>query len=179
MAFAFEAIEFSFAYVTHMPTEAPATEAPIDEAPAPRKIKKLFLPIVILVVVVLVGAGGFLFIRHRGPAKPDLSKTAQYYTLDPSIVVNFTDARAIRFLQVGVSLMSHDPAAIKAAQDAEPVIRNALLLLFSSQTYDEIATASGKLELQKEALQKVQDVVQQSLGRPGIEAVYFTSFVMQ
>ncbi|HEX5353506.1 MAG TPA: flagellar basal body-associated FliL family protein [Rhodanobacteraceae bacterium] len=157
-----------------MPTEAPA-----DEAPAPRKSKKLFLLIVIIAVVALVGTGGFLFMRHRGPAKPELSKAAQYYTLDPSIVVNFTDTRAIRFLQVGVSLMSHDPAAIKTAKDAEPAIRNALLLLFSNQKYDELATASGKLELQKEALKKVQGVVQQSLGRPGIEALYFTSFVMQ
>ncbi|HET7266962.1 MAG TPA: flagellar basal body-associated FliL family protein [Rhodanobacteraceae bacterium] len=156
------------------------TETPSAETPAPRKSRKLLWLVILVVVVVLTGVGGFLFVGHgKRPAKPELSKTAEYYTLDPSIVVNFTDARAIRFLQVGVSLMSHDPAAIKAAQAADPAIRNTLLLLFSSQKYDVLATADGKRKLQQEALAKVQDVVQQSLGRPGIEAVYFTSFVMQ
>lgn len=161
-----------------MSTDNPAAE-PAEAAPPPKRKKRPLL-IAVAVVVVLIGIGGFLFVHHHGgPSKPELSKTAEYYTLDPNLVVNFTDARAIRFLQVGVSLMSHDPKAIDAAKAAEPVIRNALLLLFSNQDYATLSSPKGKLELQKEALQKVQAVVEQSLGRPGIEAVYFTSFVMQ
>lgn len=163
-----------------MATEAAAVEAPVETADVPKKSRKRLL--LIVVAVVLVGAGGFLMMHRHGSAaapKPELSQAAEFYTLDPSIVVNFTDARAIHFLQVGVSLMSHDPKAIDAAKAAEPVIRNALLLLFSSQSYETLSSPKGKLELQKEALQKVQAVVKQSLGRPGIEAVYFTSFVMQ
>lgn len=162
-----------------MPAEATPAEA-TPAAPA-RKSKKLLLLIAVAVVVLALGGGYFAFAHHgkSGPAKPELSKTAEYYTLDPSIVVNFTDDRAIRFLQVGISLMSHDPKAIDAAKAAEPQIRNALLLLFSSQSFETLSSPKGKLELQKESLQKVQDVVKQSLGRPGIEAVYFTSFVMQ
>lgn len=158
-----------------MPVDAPAADAP-----KPKQHKKSVWLIIVLAIVLLGAAGGFLFLRHGlGPSKPELSKTAQYYTLDPSIVVNFTDARAIRFLQVGVSLMSHDPAAIDAAKAAEPEIRNALLLLFSSQDYATLSTAKGKQQLQKEALARVQGIVKQALGRPGIEAVYFTAFVMQ
>lgn len=164
-----------------MATEAPATEVPV-EVEAPKKSKKrLLLIAVAAVVVLLLGIGGFLVMRHHGsPAKAVVDKgPAVYYTLDPSIVVNYTDARAIHFLQVGVSLMSHDPKAIDAAKAAEPAIRNALLLLFSSQDYATLSTPKGKLELQKEALQKVQAVMKQSSGSSGIEAVYFTSFVMQ
>lgn len=158
-----------------MPVDAPATDTP-----APKQRKKPVWLIIVIAIVLLAGTGGFLFLRHeRGPSKPELSKTAEYYTLDPSIVVNFTDARAIRFLQVGVSLMSHDPAAIDAAKAAEPAIRNSLLLLFSNQDYATLSTAKGKQQLQNEALAKVQGIVKQSLGRPGIEAVYFTAFVMQ
>lgn len=158
-------------------------ETPEDTAPAaaPKKGRKPLLLIVAAVIVVALAGGGYLLFAHRshGPAKPELSKAAEYYALDPSIVVNFNDDRAIRFLQVGISLMTHDPAAIDAAKAAEPAIRNALLLLFSSQTYETLSSAQGKLKLQQEALKKVQGVVQRSLGRPGIEAVYFTSFVMQ
>ena len=158
-----------------------ATSDEVAPAAPPTKRKKLLLPIAAAVVAIALAGGGYLFLAHRshGPAKPELSETAEYYPLDPSIVVNFNDDRAIRFLQVGISLMSHDPKAIDAAKAAEPQIRNALLLLFSAQTYDTLSSAKGKLKLQQEALKEVQDVVQKSLGRPGIEAVYFTSFVMQ
>lgn len=162
-----------------MAVDATSEEA-APAAPA-KKGKKPLLLIAIAVVVIAVAGSGYVFFahRHHGPAKPELSATAEYYALDPSIVVNFSDDRAIRFLQVGISLMSHDPKAIDAAKAAEPQIRNALLLLFSSQTYDTLSSAKGKLKLQQEALKDVQAVVQKSLGRPGIEAVYFTSFVMQ
>jgi flagellar FliL protein len=158
-----------------------ATSEEAAPAAPPKKSRKPLLLIAVAVVVLVLAGGGYLLFANRshGPAKPELSATAEYYALDPSIVVNFNDDRAIRFLQVGVSLMSHDPKAIDAAKAAEPAIRNALLLLFSSQTYDTLSSAKGKLKLQQEALKEVQDVVQKSLGRPGIEAVYFTSFVMQ
>ena len=163
-----------------MPAEATHAEA-APAAPAKKSKKSLLLIAVAIVVLALAGGGYFAFAHHgkSAPAKPELSKTAVYYALDPSIVVNFTDDRAIRFLQVGISLMSHDPKAIDVAKAADPQIRNALLLLFSSQSFETLSSPKGKIELQKQSLQKVQDVVKQSLGRPGIEAVYFTSFVMQ
>ncbi len=154
-------------------------------APAPKRKKSRLLIVVIAVIVMVAGIGGFMFMRGSHAktgaeaAKPVASGPAQYYTLDPSLVVNFQDKRAIRFLQVGVSLMSHDPKAIDAAKAAEPRIRNTLLLLFSNQDYKTLSTTKGKLALQKEALQRVQAVLKKSIGRPGIQAVYFTSFVMQ
>lgn len=159
-----------------MSTEAPATEA---AAPA-RKKKPLLLIAAAVLVVALAGAGGFMFMHHGGKgAKSEPARVALYFALDPSIVVNFQDDRAIRFLQVGISLMAYDPKAIEAAKAAEPRIRNALLLLFSGQKYDTLVSEQGKLELQKQALQQVQDVLHQSPGQPGIDALYFTSFVIQ
>lgn len=160
-----------------MPVEA----TPVEPTPdAPAKKKPLLLIVAAIVVVALVGAGGFMFMHHGGKgAKSEPAKVAQYYALDPSIVVNFQDDRAIRFLQVGISLMAYDPKAIEAAKAAEPRIRNALLLLFSGQKYETLATEQGKLELQKQALKQVQDILQQVSGKPGIEALYFTSFVIQ
>ncbi|WP_114239969.1 flagellar basal body-associated protein FliL [Dyella sp. C9] len=112
-------------------------------------------------------------------AKVVMSKQEQFLTMDPPFVVNFKDDQSMRFLQVGVSLMSHDAAALAAAKDADPVIRNALVMLFSSQDYTILSDASGKQKLQAQALDAVRKILEQRLGRPGIEALYFTSFVMQ
>ncbi|RDI97736.1 flagellar basal body protein FliL [Dyella solisilvae] len=128
---------------------------------------------------VLLGARNAHQDGAQEEAKVALSKQEQYLAMDPPFVVNFKDDQSMRFLQVGVSLMSHDGAALAAAKDAEPVIRNALVMLFSSQDYGILSDAAGKQKLQAQALEAVRKIVEKRLGRPGVEALYFTSFVMQ
>ena len=94
-------------------------------------------------------------------------------------MVNFRDDQAVRYLQVGVTLMSHDQGALDSAREAQPVIRNQLLMLFSGQNYQTLIDAAGKQKLQAQALSAVQKIVQDRTGKPGVEALYFTSFVMQ
>ncbi|HET6554923.1 MAG TPA: flagellar basal body-associated FliL family protein [Dyella sp.] len=152
--------------------------------------RKGFSKVVLVMGVALLGLGGacgFLLLGPRGAhnagvqeePKVLLSKQEQYLAMDPPFVVNFKDDQSMRFLQVGVSLMSHDAAALASAKEAEPVIRNALVMLFSSQDYTILSDAAGKQKLQAQALAAVRKIVQDRLGRPGVEALYFTSFVMQ
>jgi len=61
--------------------------------------------------------------------------------------------------------------------DAE--IRNNLVLLFSSQTQEAVSTRAGKEKIRAQALAEVQSILQKHIGRPGVEEIYFTSFVMQ
>jgi flagellar protein FliL len=162
-------------------------ETPETPQNPPAKKRGKLIIILVIVAVVLAGAGvaGYLTMQPAGKAgaqaehKPELSKKAEYLPLDPSFVVNFKDEQSVRFLQVGVTLMSHDPKAIEAAKEANPVIRNALLLLFSNQDASKLGGAEGKRKLQAEALKSVQKIIHEQIGRDGIEAVYFTSFVMQ
>ncbi|TAM08259.1 MAG: flagellar basal body protein FliL [Rhodanobacter sp.] len=163
----------------------PANEPAADATPAPPK-KKSRLPLILIVAVVLLTAGGggayFLLGSAHGKArapKVELSKTDLYLPLEPPFVVNFQDGDSLRYLQVGITLMSHDPQAIATAKDSDPVIRNALVALLSNQQFAFLSTAAGRQKLQAQALAAVQKVVAQRLHRPGIEALYFTSYVMQ
>ena len=164
-------------------------EEPAVEVPVPRKRR---LPLIIggaVVLVLLLGAGAWLMLRPaaaggKGAAKaksgqPTETKTELYLSLQPPFVVNLHGGDSVRYLQVGITLMSHDAAAIQVAQDADPVIRNALVLLLSSQDSTSIGDTAGRQKLQAQALAAVQKIVQERLGRPGIKALYFTSFVMQ
>jgi len=78
-----------------------------------------------------------------------------------------------------VNVMSHDPEAIAAAKEADPEIRNALLMLFSAQDVKSLSDVKGKQKLQAAALAEIQRVLKEKIGRPGVDAVYFTSFIMQ
>jgi len=97
----------------------------------------------------------------------------------PAFVVNLGDGDSPHYLQVGITLMAHDQKAIDTAKDADPVIRDAMVSLLGSQDAAVVGTPAGHKKLQAEALAAVQKVVKARLGRPGIEALYFTSFVIQ
>ncbi len=100
--------------------------------------------------------------------------------LDPPFVVNFENDQQVRFLQVTAQLMSRDPPTIELLKANDPVVRNDLLMLFGGQKYSVIATREGKESLRTQTLAAVRKVVASAGGRPErVEAVYFTSFVMQ
>ncbi|HEX5306791.1 MAG TPA: flagellar basal body-associated FliL family protein [Dyella sp.] len=162
-----------------------AEQEPIAVAPPKPKRGRL---IAIIAVLVLLGGGAGLYVtlgsRHaatgdKAAAAVPERKPELYLPLEPAFVVNFRDDQAARYLQVGVSLMSHEQGALDAAKEAQPVIRNELLMLFSGQSYENLIDAAGKQKLQAQALAAVQKILTARTGKPGIDALYFTSFVMQ
>lgn len=147
-----------------------------------------WLLIIIGVAVLAVGIGGALFLTHASsralgaktaavhePAGPPL-----YLALDPPFVVNFQADQLVRFLQVSVEVMSRDPATLDLLKSNDPVVRNDLLILFANQKYAVISTPAGKEQLRADALAAIRKDLAQTGGDPKkVEAVYFTSFVMQ
>jgi len=76
--------------------------------------------------------------------------------------------------------MSRDPATIEVLKANDPVVRNDLLLLFGGQKYSVVSTREGKEGLRQQTLAAVRKIVAGAGGKPEkVEAVYFTSFVMQ
>lgn len=153
---------------------------------------KLFLIIMIGAALVLVGAGvgaAWWLSAGKHPAAPAAAvKEAPpppagpplFLALDPPFVVNFDAEQAVRFLQIAVQLETRDPATIDLLKTNDPVVRNDLLLLFGGQKYAQLSTREGKEALRTQALEGVRKVLAGAGGHPErLEAVYFTSFVMQ
>lgn len=105
--------------------------------------------------------------------------TPNYLDLNPPFVVNLNDNSGIRFLQVGVSVMTYDKQNLQLVKNNMPVVRNSLMLLFSSQKFADIKTREGKLKLQHEALQVVQKALANITGKPVIDKLYLSSLVGQ
>lgn len=177
--------------------DAMASAAPTDTetaspaaAPAPKRGVGMMLAMVLLSTL---GAGGAAYFvvgkskpHEEEEAKkkeeaegPVLPAPASYLALDPAFIVNLESADEARYLQVEVQLMSRDAIALEAAKVHLPLIRNSLVMLFGQQVPSDLASRSGKEHLQQAALAEVQKVLQAETGKPVVEAVYFTSFVMQ
>jgi flagellar protein FliL len=168
-----------------IPVLAPADSNAASAKPGKRKL----LIIVAIAGVVLLAAGGGVARwlssgTHHAAAttapKPAPVAPALYLGLDPPFVVNFEGEQSVRFLQVTVQLMSRDPATIELLKANDPVVRNDLLMLFSGQKAAAVSTREGKEALRTQALASVRQVISGAGGHAEkVEAVYFTSFVMQ
>ena len=169
---------------------------------APKSKSKLL--IIILVVVLLLGVSAAATVMLTGMFSGDQDPVAgqaapadakadkgsndkaakskaplNYVPLDPPFVVNFSGDSDIRFLQVTVELGTRDPEAIERVKEQRPAIRNSLVMLFSGQDPYVLNTREGKEKLRTDALSEIQKVMKAETGKPAVESVFFTSFVMQ
>ncbi|HEV7138693.1 MAG TPA: flagellar basal body-associated FliL family protein [Steroidobacteraceae bacterium] len=173
-----------------VPVLAPA-QGPAGAEAAAAGAKRRFPLLLILIGagVLAAGLGAALFLTHASGRSSAAARAAAvhkpsgpplYLALDPPFVVNFQADQMVRFLQVSVEVMSRDPQALEVLKSNDPVLRNDLLILLADQKYSVISTPAGKELLRAEALTAIRKDFALAGGDPNkLEAVYFTSFVMQ
>jgi flagellar protein FliL len=159
---------------------------PADAAETKPKSKSRLLIIISAAVVLLGGgAGAYFFFRAPADVKPAAKHVAVkapaiYIALEPPFVSNFDATAGTRFLQITVQLMTRSPEMVEFLKQHDPVIRNDLLLLFGNQQVDELSSREGKEKLRAAALEAIRKIVAAEGSKPEeLEAVYFTTFVMQ
>lgn len=172
---------------------APTKSAPPKNPPAPEAkyeasvwpIRNILIGIVMLAIV--VGSLAFYQVKRNSGSKNHAANKAvqvptgeaQYFALAPAFVVNLADDGEPHYLQVDIQLMTRDAELSKAIEHHAPAIRNRLLLLFSEQHANQLVERKGKERLQALALNEARRVLKTETGKAGIEALYFTSFVVQ
>ena len=109
----------------------------------------------------------------------DTKAPALYQALDPVFVVNLPGGGRLKMLQIGVEVMARDPLLIDFIKANDPMIRNSLLNLFSAQDGKQLKSREGKEKLQADVLTSINELIAGQGGPGSVEAVYFTSFVMQ
>lgn len=105
--------------------------------------------------------------------------TPIYVPLHPAFVVNFENQEQVSFLQVNIQIMTYDAQVEGALKVHMPAVRNELLLLLGGKQYHEINTREGKRALSEESIESIKQVLANVDEPNAIEALYFTSFVMQ
>lgn len=112
---------------------------------------------------------------NEGPGK------ALYFAMEPAFVVNIQgDGRRTHFMQIKVQIMSRDPAVIAKIEENQPPLRDAMIMLLAHQSGETMRSVQGREQVRAQALQDIQKVMLEVAGlKRGIEAVYFTDFVIQ
>lgn len=165
-----------------------------DEAKPARSSKML---VIIIAAVALAGAGGYFAMSKSGGAKEGAAEESKgsghgeakggdekkgagegsgsfIHPLD-SFIVNLSDQGRTRYLKVTVQLELDKQETIDQVKSKTPQIRDALIILLSSKSIEEIATSEGKYQLRDEIVARVK----QFAGKGAVVAAYFTDFVVQ
>lgn len=171
----------------------------LDLAVGPAKskgaaLKKIGMVVGGSILLIAASVGTTLFVAKQVLVSPEviasgkeLAKAAQkkapkeaiYVNLDPPFVVNFHDQGIIRFLQIGVQLLVTEQETADQLAHHMPVVRNNLLMIFSSLDIASVSDRAGKERLRETVLAEIQSILTERGVKGSVEAAYFTNFVMQ
>ena len=184
-----------------MATTKPKATSKREPDPAPEaepiatKKKKSWLLILAVVIVLLggIGAAAWYFWPEQDPVvpkKPETGKTAVAAKVAPSkprtfvplepFTVNLQreDSQAL-YLQIGLSLKLTDEKLVDPIKLAMPEIRSRILVLLMGKTASELGTPEGKKVLAEQLAREVILSAPGVVTAPALEAVLFTSFLIQ
>lgn len=160
--------------------EAQATE----HEGAPQKKSKLLFFIILGAGILLIGGGGFFaytkFLAPRPAAEENAAVQkeqqviGEIFALEP-FVVNLADPKGKRYLKVKVELELESPAAVEKATKVAPKLRDMVIMMLTSLSFEEVMTPEGKIRIRDELLERFNQIM-----RPDrIKNIYFTEFVVQ
>lgn len=160
------------------PAEPSVAADPVP-APGKRKTRKILL---FGLLALSLAAGGLAYLllsedsgsQAAGPGASTPPAERFVMPLEP-FLVNLADREARRYLKLKVELEVDQEKTAGELKKSLPLIRDALILLFSNKTYADISTAEGKGQLKKEILQRLSALP----GGRKVTNVYFTEFVAQ
>jgi flagellar FliL protein len=102
-----------------------------------------------------------------------------YVSLDPAFTMSFRDSEVAQFLQFNLDVAVREKGAEEAIKAQGPAIRNALVMLLSGQSAQDLQTREGKERLRTLIRDEIRDVLLRLTGEPRVVDVFFTSFLMQ
>jgi flagellar FliL protein len=180
---------------------AEEVEKPQDAAPesAPAAKRGSRLPLLLSALVLAGGAAaaawylgmlpfGAGHVRHAeataaatdapGPeghgAAPGARSPGPQLALEP-FIANLADEGGTRYLKATFQVEFLGAAAPPGIDARLPQIRDLLLTLLTSKTFDDVRTPEGKQQLREEIIARMNH----ALDRDIVKAVYFTEFIVQ
>jgi flagellar FliL protein len=106
-------------------------------------------------------------------------KSYAYFSLEPEIVTNYlgSSARKLGFVRVSIELMLEDPDFLKAAEHHSPLMRAATIEVFGSQPEEKVKSLTGREDIRRSCLEKLQELMLKETGSKMIKDVIFTKYL--
>jgi len=155
---------------------------------------KLVIIVMGLLVLLMVAIGGGLFMMWskvsalnqvvNPPSQEESQETIKEKGEEPKIrpvfpldsfIANLADPGGNRFLRATMELELENDDLTKEMEKRLPQIRDCILMILPTRTYQDIQTVEGKIALRTEIIAKLNVL----LKKEAISNIYFTEFVTQ
>jgi flagellar FliL protein len=174
--------------------KAKAESAQEAKAPATAQTKPiLFIALLVFNMVVVAGVGAMLFLsRKKEAAKPSIEQVVQgeHETQEKekadqeeefvgktipmeTFVVNLAGSRGGKLLKLSLELEVTNAGVMEEIEKRKPQIRDLIIIILSSKTFEQISEMKGKDSLRDE----LKDTVNSFLTKGQIKRIYFTEFI--
>ncbi|MFQ5691765.1 MAG: flagellar basal body-associated protein FliL [Nitrospinota bacterium] len=151
-----------------------------------KKGKGMKLIIIGVLGIALLGGGGYfamgMLSSDEGDAAAAKTAKEEKEPLGPapvyrmkSFIVNLAGGKGRRYLKVTMGLELSDETVQQEIKDRLPQMRDEIITILSSKTYEDIRDAVGKLRLRREIVTRVNRV----LPHGKAQRVFFSEFVIQ
>ena len=137
--------------------------------------------VIVLLLLLLIGGGLLTYFLLSGSGDNNVAKTqntmqqskqirrnqkrsTDYMTVGPmypmsSFVVNLLSENGSRFLKSTIDLEMDKPELSAELDKKKPLIRDIIIRVLSSKTFEEVSTMKGKGKLKDEIVNKINDVL--------------------
>ena len=152
-----------------------------------KKKRPLWLKLILILLILgVLGAAGFFgynyFMEQRdsepddpdAPEQDERPRDTVMVELEP-FVVNLADPLGRRYLRTTLEVEAVNRSAANELEDQRPQVRDAILLLLSSKTFEDLRTMDRKIHLRNELVERLN----QAIGQNKVYKDYFTEFVVQ
>lgn len=113
-------------------------------------------------------------------AVKEAPKKAVYHAISDKFVVNIKEGGKNRYMQVKVQVMTRDEKVSAAIEANMPALSHAMIMLLAHQDGAAMRDIQSREKVRAQALIDLQQVLVEVAGlKEGLEAVYFTDFVIQ
>lgn len=154
-----------------------------EASEAQQKKSPLLLFIVIALVLVAGSIGGTLFFLSGGGdeevVEEEVDPPAIYFAINPKFQTNYDVNGRPRLFQLAIALVTREQDVVDALGMHLPTIKSRLVILLSGQKFETLQTPEGRQQLREQSLAAVREILNAEIGKPGVEQVLFTDFVMQ
>ncbi|WP_020207500.1 flagellar basal body-associated FliL family protein [Gilvimarinus chinensis] len=102
-----------------------------------------------------------------------------YIPMQPPFVVNYGGAGRLKYLKTELTLRVNDVHTAAAARHHMPLLRNAMVMLFSRQSEESITTQEGIAQLRETAKSEIIALLESEQGEADVLEVYFNDLIVQ
>ena len=143
-----------------------------------RRKKQFLIFAVILLLISLLGS--FALISTLQSASPENEHLeAIYFPVEPKFQKHFIVEGRPHLMELGLIFVLRDEQAVAILNTHAPRIKSAVSLLLDDQPFSSLKSVQGRELLKEKILFAAQKIMQEEVGRPGIENVLFTRYILQ